>query len=116
MLNNIRKLICGLLAGFVNGLLGTGGGTVIYICLDQGINRQKNTQCFMIAAICIFSALGVLTTGAQNPLSLKQCVFMLLGCIPGVLIGVKALKWASNKSIKILFSVLLIVSGVKMLL
>ena len=116
MVKKIKTIISSLLAGVLNGIIGTGGGTVIYLANDRGAEGQKYVQCFMIMLVGVFSASGAVLTVKDNALAIKDTLCLLVGCIIGGILGARFVKEASGKSIKILFSVLLIVSGIKMLL
>lgn len=116
MIKKIKVIIGSLLAGLLNGIIGTGGGTVIYLTNDRGEDGQKYVQCFMIMLVGVFSVSGAVLTITDNALAIKDGLCLLVGCSIGGILGSRFVKNESAKNIKTLFSVLLIASGIKLLL
>ena len=110
----LKKSISCAFAGFVNGIMGTGGGTVIYLTNDEGVERQKELRGFMIAMVGVFSASG--TVGSIREIGdWGGYLFMLLGSVAGCLAGGRLTCDISGKWLRVIFSALLVISGIKML-
>lgn len=110
----LKKCTSCAIAGLVNGIMGTGGGTVIYLTYDQSIDKQNELRCFMIAMVGIFSASGAVGS-IGDVKNWGGYLIMAMGSIGGCLIGYKLMYNISGRWLKIIFSILLVVSGVKML-
>ncbi len=76
--------LAGVLAGAVNGLLGTGGGMVLVPMLQKSGELEENqvfpSSVAIILPLCLVS-LGISSFSA--PLPLKEALPYLLGSIPG---------------------------------
>ena len=121
-------LLLGSLAGFINGLLGTGGGILLVLLFSRSAQRakQKNSISFpmtqrdiyanalaVMLPISVFSATqyasaGALDLGAFSPMILPS---LLGGVLGGVLLDRLKLSW-----LRTLFSLLVSISGVLMLI
>ncbi len=110
-----KKILGSFIAGVTNGIIGTGGGTVIYLTNDEGAENQKSVQCFMIMLVGVYSAAGAVLTRANNVLSINQTVILTVGCIIGSVLGCGFMKNVSGKSIRVIFALLLVTAGIKML-
>lgn len=111
-------LAVGALAGFINGLLGAGGGIIVAYFLSKKFNGENKNDAFANAVatmlpISIVSLLLYVVNGSFIP---DVALFSLLpaGMIGGVL-GAYLLTKIKFKFIKALFSVLVAVSGILMI-
>lgn len=110
----IKKYVSCAFAGVVNGMMGTGGGTVIYIANDEGVEGQKQLQGFMIAIVGVFSATGAVDSiGKIDDPSIYLTT--LFGSVAGCIVGSYLISSISGRALRVVFSVLLIISGIKML-
>ena len=112
-------LACGLAAGLINGLLGTGGGIILVLGLSgicRGSLPDRRDVC--ANALVVTLALTMLSTalyikgGNAPPADLSR--FVLPGAVGGLAGGIllgRITPYALGK----LFAVLLIVSGIFML-
>lgn len=101
----------------MNGLLGTGGGILAVPILKCSGCRQKNAQaCTSLFILCttVVSLTAMLIYG--NKIDLRLCLPILLGGIPGSFVGAVLLSKLSNKTLQLLFSILVLVSGLRLLL
>ena len=112
-------LACGLAAGLINGLLGTGGGIVLvfgisYYC--RGTLPDRRDVCanalVVTLALTLLSTLLYIRSGNAPPADLSRFVLpaALGGLVGGLLLG-RITPHALGK----LFAVLLVVSGIFML-
>ncbi len=113
-------LACGLAAGLINGLLGTGGGIILVLGLSHLCGRALPDRRDVCAnALVVTLTLTLLSTalyikrGNAPPADLAR--FVLPGAAGGLVGGLLLGKVTQNALGK-LFAVLLIVSGVFMLI
>ncbi len=113
-------LACGLAAGLINGLLGTGGGIILILGLSRlcaGALPDRRDVC--ANALVVTLALTLLSTtlyirgGNAPPADLSR--FVLPGAAGG-LVGGLLLGRITPHALGKLFAVLLVVSGVLMIL
>ncbi len=112
-------LICGLAAGVINGLLGTGGGIILVLGLSRicsGTLSDRRDVCanalVVTLALTLLSTLLYIRSGNAPPSDLSR--FVLPGALGG-LAGGLLLGRITPHALGKLFAVLLVVSGFFML-
>lgn len=108
--------IAGVLAGFLSGMLGVGGGFalvpifVLWIGIDQ--KRAHATSLAAIMPIAAFSATGYAIRGDVN---WQAWALVMLGSVVGASYGVKLLHHIPVKELKYLFAGVLTLSALRLL-
>ena len=103
-------------AGTLSGLLGIGSGAVKVLAMDQAMQIpfkvSTTTSNFMIGVTAAASAGVYLSRGYVDPgLSMP----VMLGVLAGSLLGSRILVKAETKSLRLVFSVVILVLGLQML-
>ncbi|MBE6642975.1 MAG: sulfite exporter TauE/SafE family protein [Ruminococcaceae bacterium] len=103
-------------AGFVNGLLGTGGGILLVFALNYMFKKADGKDIYattLVVTLCM-SAVSVFIYGRGGGLQMSECLKYGIAAVPGGLIGAYLLDRLNGKTVKRLFGVLLIVAGANM--
>lgn len=105
--------IIGFFSGFINGILGTGGGTVVVPCIEWlGVDTKKSHST-AIAVILPITAVSAFFYFRQGNIDLKSTVILSVsGCV-GALFGAKFLKKIPSSYLKIIFGASMIAGGIK---
>lgn len=110
-------VLCGCGIGFVNGFLGGGGGVlVVAVFLALYALPQKNahaTALLVILPISVISAVVYLINGS---VMWEYTLFATVGVVGGGVVGAVLLNKLNGNVVKLIFSVLLLASGVRMFL
>ena len=106
----------GVVSGVLNGLLGTGGGTVVVPVLEYfGKLPVQKAHATAISIILPISAVSSYFYLKQGDIRLKAVLIISVAGIVGGLVGARFLKKLSPKITKRIFSVSMIILGVRML-
>lgn len=109
-------LLGGLAVGFLSGFFGGGGGMVVVPLLTMvGKMEEKNAHATAMAVILPLSIVGsvvyLLSGNYDFSVGLPTGIAFIVGSVAGSLF----LKKISNKVLGIVFSVLMIVGGIRLL-
>jgi uncharacterized protein len=103
-------------AGALSGLLGIGSGALKVVAMDQAMKIpfkvSTTTSNFMIGVTAAASAGVYLSRGYIDP-SLAMPV--MLGVLLGSLVGTRVLVKTQTKSLRLVFSIVIVLLGVEML-
>lgn len=110
------KVITGLIAGFLNGLFGGGGGMAVvpslhFIC---GYPAKKSHATAILIMLPLSVLSGVIYF-AFGKVDLGLSVTVTLGVTAGGVIGAFFLKKLKSKAVTAIFSFVMLAAGVKML-
>lgn len=106
-------------AGFINGLLGTGGGIILILCLKYVLTfkteeESKNLFALTIAAIFPMSIASAIIYAFHGNIVMNDLYRYLPGAVAGGLVGAFLLGKINPKLLKKLFAGLIIFVGVRM--
>jgi uncharacterized protein len=103
-------------AGMLSGLLGIGSGAVKVLAMDQAMGLpfkvSTTTSNFMIGVTAAASAGIYLSRGYISP---QLAMPVMLGVLAGSLIGTKILVHAEVKTLRIVFSLVIVALGIEMM-
>lgn len=116
--NNIFiKLLTGALIGFVNGFWGGGGGMICVPLLMQIIKLpEKKAHATTLLIMLPLSLASLIVYLINGNLQITQAIKIGAGFIVGGVIGAIILKFISNVWLGIIFSLIIIAGGVKLLI
>lgn len=112
---NIRNSIIGIFAGFINGIFGSGGGTLLVPILNNIVKVEEHESHATALAIIIFltgasSAIYIYNGTYDVSLTLKVAV----GSIIGGIIGAKILCKVTGRFLRISFGLIMIIAALRM--
>jgi uncharacterized protein len=118
MADILAYLALGLVAGFLSGIVGIGGGVIIVPALVFifGLTQhqaQGTTLALLVPPIGLLAAWTYYTNGYVN---LKIAGFVCLGFFLGGLFGGKIAVGLSNAVLEKVFGVVILLIGIKMIL
>lgn len=117
MKKNIKEILIGLFAGFINGFFSTGGGlilipTFMYL-LNKDSKTARGTTIFCILPMAITSSLLYFK---KNYIDWKISALCQIGGIIGGYIGAKLLNKISEIKLKKIFIIFLLYIALKMII
>ena len=105
--------IIGIFAGFVNGILGTGGGTIVVPSIEWlGVDAKKSHST-AISIILPITAVSAFFYFRQGNVDLKSTLILSVAGCAGAVLGAKFLKKIPSSYLKILFGISMIAGGIK---
>ncbi|MCG8481930.1 MAG: sulfite exporter TauE/SafE family protein [Clostridia bacterium] len=111
----IKKILTGVVSGFLNGFFGSGGGTVIVPSLEfvHKVEEHKAhaTAILIILPLSIMSTIIYLNNGQIDLISALK---VGIGSILGSIVGAKLLNKLSGNMLRKFFGVVLIVAALRM--
>ena len=112
----LKKIIVGLLVGFISGMFSSGGGLLLipaYMYIF-GTNEKeaRATTVFCILPMVIVTAIFY---SKGNYINWRIGILCAIGGIIGSFIGSKLLNVLKNKYLKIIFIVFLLYSGIRII-
>lgn len=111
------KILTGALIGFVNGFWGGGGGMICVPLLMQIIKLpEKKAHATTLLIILPLSIASLCVYLISGNLQIMNALKIGAGFIVGGVIGAIILKFISNVWLGIIFSVIIIAGGVKLLI
>ena len=107
--------IGGLVAGFLNGLFGSGGGTVIVPFLEK-FSHQSTHKAHATAILIIlsFTVVSLFFYGYRQSLSYDVALVTSVGGVVGGFLGAKLLKKLSGNIIHKIFGAFMLVAAIRM--
>jgi hypothetical protein len=104
-------------AGALSGLLGIGSGAMKVVAMDQAMKIpfkvSTTTSNFMIGVTAAASAGVYLSRGYIDP---ALAMPVMLGVLIGSLMGTRVLVKTKTKSLRLVFSIVIVLLGLEMLL
>lgn len=114
--NKIKLLAIGLVAGLVNGLFGSGGGTIVVPCLVflVGLNDYK-AHATAISVILPLSIISTIIYFVNGKIPIKTSLLIISGGLAGSFIGAKTLNRIPINILRKIFSSVIIYSAIRMI-
>lgn len=120
MRDKTKKLlmpIVGLFIGFINGFFGGGGGMLLVPALKFiGGIEQKKSQATAISIILPLSLISALIYTIKGVYDINIGLSVGSGVIVGGIIGAFILNKLSNKCLSIIFYLLMLAAGIRMVI
>lgn len=114
--NKIILLIAGGAAGFINGFLGGGGGVLVLALLLAVMKlHQKNAQATALLVILPLTVVSAAVYIFQGNVEWVPTLWTTLGVVAGGIVGALLLSKLKGNTAKIIFAVILVAGGIKML-
>ena len=111
------KLITGAIIGFVNGFWGGGGGMICVPLLHNIIKLpEKKAHATTLLIMLPLSISSLVVYLFKGNLPILDAIKIGVGFVVGGVIGANILKKISNKWLGYVFSIIIIVGGIKMLI
>jgi uncharacterized protein len=109
-------VLIGLVAGFFSALFGVGGGIVVVpLLLLLGRWPQRPAMATSLAAIGIIAVAGTISYGFHGELKPGAAALVGLPAAVGAIAGASLQQRLANRTLSILFAVLLAGIGIKLL-
>lgn len=112
----LTGLIGGIFVGFLNGFFGGGGGMIVVplliFLLKMPEKKAHATAIFVILPLCLVSSIIYVLKGS---IDFMQLLYSSIGFMVGGIFGALLLKKLNNKVIRIIFSLIMIGAGIKLL-
>lgn len=103
----------GAVSGFVAGLLGVGGGIIMVPVLTGPLKvPMKSAVASSLVAVAIFSVPALVTHWVLGHINWAFALPLMLGVVPGARIGAHLSIASSERTIRLLFGVLIIVLAI----
>lgn len=115
-MHKIKLLLSGVGIGIINSLFGAGGGIIAVPVLRKNGLTQKSAQASAIAVILPLSFISMVMYLLKGYFTFSDGVWFVPFGLIGSVAGTKIMGKISNKMLNLLFSMLLIYSGVRMIL
>ena len=114
-------MLIGTLAGAINGILGAGGGILITYHLSHTLNKEEKKQngvfANAVATMLPISLSSLIIYFTKGKVPLNSSFFKIAICAPiGAIAGAILLTKLKLKTVKLIFSSLIIVCGIMMIL
>ncbi len=113
----VMLVFLGGLVGFLNGFFGGGGGMICVPTLEKGLGldnkRAHATAIAVIFPLSLVSCAIYIFKGAIQSLPLLT---VGLGVLAGGIAGSFALKFIPSKTLRIIFAVIMLVGGVRLII
>lgn len=108
--------LTGLLAGFLSGLLGVGGGTIIIPGLVIFLSyTQRMAQGVSLAVIVPTALIGLYGYSLKGNVDLRTGLLLCAGSVPGTLIGSLIACSLPQAVLKALFGIFVIIIAIRIL-
>lgn len=118
--NNFAKkytqLFYGAVCGFLNGLFGSGGGTVAVPAFEKSGTEPKEAHASSVALIFVLSIITAVVYLLNGKLDFGAALDYIPYGIIGAILGALLLGKIPDKYIRIIFGILIIASAVRMLI
>jgi uncharacterized membrane protein YfcA len=107
----------GIVAGFINGFLGGGGGVIVVAVLLAVLKLpQKNSQATALLIILPLTVVSAIVYIISGSVDWPSTLYATIGVVGGGVVGALLLNKINGNTAKLLFAIVLIVGGIKMLL
>lgn len=114
-MNKVKLFFCGTAIGVINSLFGAGGGIIAVPVLRSAGLDQKKAQASAMALILPLSVISMIMYLYKGYFDFADGLrFIPLGFI-GAVTGTKIMGRISDKALNVIFSLLLIYSGMRMI-
>ncbi len=114
--NKWLLVLFGSLAGFVNGFLGGGGGVIVVaVLLSLMALPQKNAQATALLVILPLTVVSAIVYLAKGFVQWEPTLWVTVGVVLGGIVGALLLSKLKSDVVKIIFAIVLILGGVKLL-
>lgn len=112
----MKNFVIGIFSGFINGLLGSGGGTIVVPALE--VLQKTETHKAHATAIAVILPLSVISAAVyflKGSLNWEAILYVGLGSVPGSLLGAFLLKKLSSAFLNKLFGAVMVTAAVRMM-
>ena len=114
---NIISAILGLITGFLNGLFGSGGGTILVPSLEKFLNfKEHKAHATAIAVILPISILSTFIYLKNSNLEIFKVIVISIGGMIGGYLGAKFLKKIPAKWLHKIFGLFMLIASFRMIL
>ncbi len=115
--DTIILVICGLSAGFLNGIFGGGGGMIVVPLLMISLHLSNiKAHATAILIIFIISIFSILIYGFNGGIDFKIEIPTMLGSILGGILGAKLLNALNPTIIAFIFISLMLFAGIRLVI
>ena len=112
-------IICGVVSGFINGLLGAGGGIIIVFILSKFMKNDASPRDIFANALCVMlpvSAVSCIIYSLRGQISFEGFPSLIIPAVAGGILGGLLLCKIKTNILKTLFAILVVISGVILVL
>ena len=112
---NLKNTIIGVFTGFINGVFGSGGGTLLVPILNDIVKVEEHKSHATALSIIIFltTASSVLYV-SKGTYDVNLTIKVAVGSILGGIIGAKLLNKVTGKFLRISFGIIMIIAALRM--
>lgn len=112
---NIINSVIGLFTGFINGVFGSGGGTLLVPILNNILKVEEHKSHATALAIIIFlSTTSSIIYVSKGTFDVNLTIQSAIGSIIGGIIGAKLLSKVTGKFLRIGFGIIMIIAAFRM--
>lgn len=111
-----KSIIIGLVAGFANGLFGSGGGTIVVPAMERFLNIEEHkAHATAIAIILPLSLLSMAVYLWKTDVLFSVALWASCGGVVGGFVGARLLSKVSGIWLHRIFGAFMIVAAVRMM-
>ena len=112
---NFTNSLIGIFTGFINGVFGSGGGTLLVPILNNILKVEEHKSHATALAIIIFlSTTSSLVYISKGTFDINLTIQAAIGSIIGGVIGAKLLSKVNGKFLRIGFGIVMIIAAFRM--
>ena len=109
--------LCGMVTGFINGFLGGGGGMLCVPIFEKVLKLENKeahaTTLCVILPLCVVSSFVYIY---NNSLDFVELILVTGGAVLGGILGAFLLKKLNSKWVRVIFAIIMLVAGIKMVI